>query len=138
MDFDKLLKNKNLKVTKARLTILSILNNSSKGLTVEEILEVINKDNIEINISTIYRTLESFEENSLINKINLGQGAAIYSIKKDDHSHKIECDICHNEYDIPCPITAIEELLKQQSGFTITEHKIELTGVCNNCKDNED
>lgn len=35
---------------------------------------------------------------------------------------------------MPCPIGQIEELIKRQTGFTLTEHNIEIKGICEACK----
>ena len=56
---DNILKSANLKTTKKRLLILSVLNNSKTPLTCEDILEKTSKE-INMNLSTVYRASKCF------------------------------------------------------------------------------
>ena len=62
MDPKELLKMKGLKVTNGRIKILNILSKSENSLSAENIYQIYLKNNININLSTIYRTLELFYE----------------------------------------------------------------------------
>lgn len=134
MDIQKILKDKNMKVTKARIKILMILVKKKEGMTAEEIFDICREDNININLSTVYRTLDSFYDHNIIDKYLLEDGVASYKLHKANHKHLLECDICHKEVEMPCPIGQIEELIKRQTGFTLTEHNIEIKGICEACK----
>lgn len=135
MEWNEYLRKNSIKVTKARIALLNILENSNKGISAENLYEECKNNDIEVNLSTIYRCLELFEEKNLINKVSLGEGPFIYSLKKHKHNHVVECDVCHKEIDFPCPIQHIEELLKAQVGFTLKAHKLEMKGVCEECEE---
>ncbi len=134
MDIQKILKDKNMKITKARMKILMILINKKDGMTAEEIFDICRDESININLSTVYRTLDSFCEHNIIDKYLLEDGVSSYKLHKDSHKHLLECDVCHKEVEMPCPIGQIEELIKRQTGFTLTEHNIEIKGICETCK----
>ena len=134
MDIQNILKDKNMKVTKARIKTLMILMQKKEGMTAEEIFDICREDNININLSNLYRTLDSFYDNSIIDKYLLEDGVASYKLHKANRKHLLECDICHKEVEMPCPIGQIEELIKRQTGFTLTEHNIEIKGICEACK----
>ena len=57
MDPKELLKMKGLKVTNGRIKILNILSKSENSLSAENIYKIYLKNNININLSTIYRKL---------------------------------------------------------------------------------
>ncbi|MDU1856116.1 MAG: transcriptional repressor, partial [Clostridium baratii] len=42
--------------------------------------------------------------------------------------------ICHKEVELNCPMIQIEEIINRQTGFTLTEHNLEMKGVCDECK----
>lgn len=134
MDWNEYLKNNKIKITKARIALLNILENINKGISAENLYDECKRSGIDVNLSTIYRCLEMFEEKKLINKVSLGEGPFIYSLNKNKHNHTVECDVCHKEIDFPCPMQHIEEFLKAQVGFTLKEHKLEMKGVCDDCK----
>lgn len=134
MEVKEFLKSKEIKVTKARIEILNILRKAEKSLSADNIYDIIKADNININLSTIYRTLELFEEKKITQKINLMDGVFSYKLRTKTHRHFLACDICHKEIEIPCPMTQIEELVQNETGFTLTEHDLVLRGVCKECK----
>ena len=129
-------KEKGIKVTKARIAIYELLEEEIKGITADYIYMVCRQRGYNINLSTVYRTLDIFEEKELVDKFLLGEGIKNFIIKKKNHNHIVECDLCHKEIEVPCPMHQIEEILKNQTGFTLTDHSITLKGICEEC--NED
>lgn len=134
MDPKELLKRKNLKITNGRIEILNILLHSENCLSAENIYQIYIKNNININLSTIYRTLELFYEKGITEKIISDDKVFSYKLKKNTHRHYLECDICHKEIEIPCPMSQIEENVKNTTGFTLTQHDLVLRGICKECK----
>ncbi|MGL4740417.1 MAG: Fur family transcriptional regulator [Sarcina sp.] len=132
MEIKKVLKHKNIKVTKGRILIYDLLLNSDVNLTVDEIYNECRKDE-NINLSTVYRTLELFEKNKMVDKMFDSDGTSRYTIKRHTHNHIVECSLCHKEIEVDCPMTQIEELLREQTGFKLTEHKLQLKGLCKDC-----
>ena len=136
MESKEFLKMKNIKITKGRIEILSILKNSESSLSAEKIYQIFREKNEDINLSTVYRTLELFEEKQITEKITLTDGVFAYKLKKKTHRHLLRCDVCHKEIDIPCPMSQIEEIVQSETGFTLTEHDLVMKGVCRECKNN--
>ena len=134
MELKEILKEKGIKITKGRLELLSILKNSENSLSAEKIYQIYKKNNININLSTIYRTLEVFEKKEIIEKITLNDGIFSYTLKEKTHRHHLECDICHKEVEIPCPMPQIQEIVQNSTGFILTDHDLVMKGVCNDCK----
>lgn len=129
-----ILKEKNIKVTKGRIEIFNILKNSETSLSAEKIHQIYRCNDININLSTVYRTLELFEEKELIEKITLNDGVFSYKLKGKTHRHHLECDICHKEVEIPCPMLQIQEMVQNSTGFTLTDHDLVMKGICKDCK----
>ncbi|ATD54581.1 Fur family transcriptional regulator [Clostridium chauvoei] len=134
MEWTTFLKDRDIKVTKGRIALLNILENSESGLTADDLYEECKKQGKNLNLSTIYRSLELFEEKNVIKKTVLTDGPAVYSMKKESHEHILKCNICHKSVRVPCPIEQIEEIIKKQVGFSLTEHKLEMKGICDKCK----
>ena len=60
-----------------------------------------------------------------------------YKLKKKTHKHLLKCDVCNREIDIPCPMSQIEEIVRNETGFTLTEHDLVMKGVCKECRSNK-
>jgi len=135
MDVISYLKENNIRITKARKSILEIILRSSEAINANLIYELLDKDDIKIDLSTIYRTLDLLENKNILNKFDLGNNMYNYTINNNAHKHIIECDLCHKRMVIDCPIPQIEEQIKAKTGITLTESHVILKGVCRECKD---
>ena len=40
----------------------------------------------------------------------------------------------HKEVEIPCPMKQFEEIVQNETGFTLVEHNLIMKGVCEDCK----
>lgn len=134
MESKEILKNNGIKITNGRIEILNILKNSENSLSAEKIYQIYRNNNININLSTVYRTLELFDEKEIIEKITLNDGVFSYKLKTETHMHHLECDICHKEIEIPCPMLQIQEMVAHSTGFTLTDHDLVMKGICKDCK----
>ena len=76
---DDILKAVNLKTTKKRILILSVLNRSIIPLTSEDILEKASKE-VNINLSTVYRALNALTEKGILLKQLSNDGKTYYQI----------------------------------------------------------
>ena len=130
---DNILKTVNLKNTKKRMTILSVLNNSHTPLAPEDILEQVSKE-ININLSTIYRALNALTEKGILLKQLSNDGKTYYQINNREHKHQLVCSLCNKIILVSCcPLKRIENDLCKETGFTITSHNLEFTGICPEC-----
>ncbi|MBU3091843.1 transcriptional repressor [Clostridium sp. CM028] len=128
------LKENNIKVTNARKSILEIIICSKDAINANLIYALLKKENIKIDLSTVYRTLDLLEGKKILNKFDLGNNMYNYTINNNSHNHVIECDLCHKKMVIDCPIPQIEEQIKAKTGITLTESHVYLKGICKECK----
>lgn len=122
--------------TKQKQIILSILKNSKKPMSINEVYIAVKEFAPNIAKSTIYRNIDSLIKQDLIDKYYLSDTELFYKIKTDTHEHKhyIICDQCKRIFDLPvCPIHEIQASLSQD-GFLITDHYIQISGICKDCK----
>ena len=135
LDSITILKENKLKVTKGRIDILEVIINNNCGITAEYIYDKCKDKGNNINLSTVYRTLEILQEKQIINKFDLGCGKYNYVLKENIHKHILQCNLCHKEVEIDCPMIQIELMIKNKTGFIPIEHELKIKGVCEQCKD---
>ncbi len=127
------LKDFGLKSTKSREKILRIIESSDEPLTAEQIYKLLN-DN-DINLSTVYRTLTSFSEESIIHKEIDNNGIALYMIIKQEHRHVLVCIKCGKHiYLKNCPYELANQKILEENNFLVENHNIEIYGLCENCQ----
>lgn len=129
------LKEKGYKLTKQRKSIIEVLiENPGKFLSVEEIYLKSKDKYPKTNLSTIYRNMEVLEAINIVHKTSINGSSSSYEIAyNDDHHHHLICKSCGKTETIDfCPLKEIASRVPNNS-FTVTDHKLELYGYCNNC-----
>ena len=129
---------KKLRKTKARNVIISILSrDKDKAISVEELHQVC-MTYLQIDLSTVYRTMHTLAESGFVTKSMHPDGKAYFQLASQqgtEHHHRIVCSKCKASADIAvCPLHHLEEQILAETGFTMTSHSIELTGLCPACK----
>lgn len=129
-----LLKGTNLKNTKNRRIILDIITKSKMPISAEQIYKECVKHN-SMNLSTIYRTLNTLEEVGVLIKAIRQNGVAYYQENKHDHIHLLLCTNCNKKVllDI-CPWEKALNEVAEQTKYKVTCHNIELYGLCPECQ----
>ncbi len=128
-----ILKSASLKATKKRLMILNILEAESKPVTAEFIFERLS-DDVDISLSTVYRALNAMANKDIIIKSIHMDGKTYYQLNNEHHKHELICSVCHKSIDVEdCPFDKIAQEIADKTGFIITGHNMEITGICPNC-----
>ena len=118
--------------------IFDILKNSPNSLTADEIYNDVSQ-NIDINLSTVYRTLNNLVDKDLVTKVVRQDKIAYYEIANDENENKyyLICDKCNNAYPTDmCNIEKLTRKIKKETGFNITSHTLEFHGICPECLKN--
>ena len=125
-----------IKSTKQRRLILSALQKQSIPETAENIYLAVKKEDDSISLSTIYRALEPFVNKGLVNKSDFSLSEKkMYEMNTKVHKHYLTCNICKKILTVKgCPLEEYEKQLSGQTGFKITEHHLNLSGICPECK----
>ena len=127
-----LLRANGLKVTPRRQELLKLLVDAQKPLSVRMLLE---RFTLKANQTTLYRSLEEFKRVGLVTQIYNGAEEAHYECAcSDHHHHHITCTDCGAIDDIDtCLDSKTLKHISQKTGFTVTNHSIELHGICSQC-----
>ena len=123
-----------VKKTKQRESVLSILENSDKPLNVTEIYSQIQENSNSAWLSTIYRTLDLFVKNGIVNKINvMNSDIALYELNRLMHKHYAVCLSCHKIIAMAnCPMITFNPEL-EETDFQVLGHNLEIYGLCKDC-----
>ena len=107
-----ILKNADLKSTKKRCLLLSILQTEDRAMTAEELLEKATPI-LPMNASTVYRTLNTLTEKGVLSKSLRKDGKSYFSLEKHDHHHRLVCTVCRKVIPVDsCPLKELEEDLE--------------------------
>lgn len=135
-DYEDSLKHSGLKNTKNRIAILAVLERSKIPLTAEQVYFELKEKNISINLSTVYRTLETLSDKKMVTKLSLiGDNRTLFEYNRMEHRHYLVCVKCRKIMAIDrCPLESYEKILAEETDFTIFGHKLDVYGYCPECR----
>jgi Fur family ferric uptake transcriptional regulator len=125
-----------LKRTEQRETILEVFLQSKRHLTVEELHNLVKYRDPSIGLTTIYRTMKLFCDCNLARANHFDEGRVRYEqqYKTAHHDHMI-CTKCGEAIEFVDPqIEKLQEKVARNFGFLMTNHRMEIYGVCQKCQ----
>ena len=126
----------NLKITKQRRIVLKVFLESKDHLSVEELYNKVLKTEPNIGLATVYRTLALLTKSGLALEMDFGDGQKRYesSYRSIHHDHMV-CTKCGKILEFNHPlIEKYQDEVAEQNNFKITSHKLDLFGLCQDCK----
>ena len=117
----------------ARERVVTLLADQQCALTAAEI----DRRLPEVGRASVYRSLEQLEGLGLIQRLDLGAGAAGYERlgPGEEHHHHLLCRACGRL--VPFHDDGLERAIGsvgRASGFAVTSHEVTLQGTCADCQ----
>jgi Fur family transcriptional regulator, ferric uptake regulator len=131
----KIIRDIGLKVTLQRLAILETVRRGPTHFTAQEIFETVTENHPDIGFATVYRFLKKLSEQHYVTEFRLGGMPARYEwVTKNHHDH-LSCTHCGKIIEFENPkIESLQEAIAEAYGFDLTDHVLELYGVCPQCQ----
>ncbi len=125
------------KLTPQRRMIVEALLETEVEMTADEIYQKVRTAYPEVGLDTIYRNLRLLVKLNVVDEVKLPGKLAQYSLNRRHHAHELVCVECGREIPLGhCPIKELEAVAREQHGFVISSHRIELFGYCPACAAN--
>jgi Fur family transcriptional regulator, peroxide stress response regulator len=123
-----------VKVTPQRIAIYRELLSTGEHPSAEVIYKKIKNYYPSISLTTIYRTLETFEKLGIISVANILHDAARYDANLDQHHHLI-CIICKKVEDFYDDSLANLDVPKRPiDNYKVLGYTVQLNGICKDCQ----
>ena len=134
-EMNRYLAEKGLKSTRQRDAVAEIFFSTQGHISAEELYLKVSKSHPGIGLTTVYRTLRLLTEAGLAKERRFGEPQGVF--EKEDterhHDHLI-CTRCGRIIEFKEPsIEKMQEDVARRYGFVVTDHKMELYGLCKSC-----
>ena len=126
---------KGLRSTRQRDIILDVFLSTHEHLSVEELYLKVRASNPGIGQATVYRTLKLFVEAGLAREMALPDGQTRYEhqLTGEHHDHLI-CTRCNAIIEFEDEtIERLQQEIAKRHGFVLTNHRMQLCGICPAC-----
>lgn len=132
------LKREGYKLTTQRRAVLDVLiQRSGDHLSADEIFSYVKESFPEIGLATVYRTMQLFEEISIVNRLNFDDGCSrfeLYVDKESHHHHHLICEKCNEVFEVENDyLDEIEKEIEKKYKFHVKNHKVTFYGNCQEC-----
>lgn len=121
---------KGLRMTEQRRVIARVLSDADDHPDVEQVHRRAAEVDSRISIATVYRTVRLFEEASILERHDFGDGRARYEeVPESHHDHLIDVESgrvieFRNEQ-----VERMQREIAEKLGFKLVDHRLELFGV---------
>ena len=123
------------RLTPQRMMILSAIENSDNHISAEEIYAQIVAKYPNVNISTVYRTLELLKRLDLVTETDFGEGRVRYHPGGKGHHHHLVCQECGAIIDLDESLLApLKSTLLREYKFSADLRHLAIWGRCANCR----
>lgn len=134
-EFRDYLSREGLKGTRQRELIVRTFAGREDHVSVDDLLELVRRDEPNIGYATVYRTLKLLVDAGLASERHFGDGFTRFEPRDEEHHDHMICTKCgkivefHDE-----AIERRQDEVAEQHGFVLSRHRHELYGHCEDCR----
>ncbi len=133
--FADFIRSKGMRQTRQREQILRTFLGVEGHISAQELYKLVKSRYPEIGYVTVYRTMRLLFQAGLCGESDFGYGFLRFE-HKYDHSHHdhLVCTRCGKLIEVRNRrIEELQEEMARSAGFTATDHKLEIFGICKDC-----
>lgn len=124
-----------LRKSDVRESMLAVLTDAAKPLSVVEMLALLAKKGTRVNKTTVYREIDILKKTGRVREVFFRNDTALYELAGDHHHHLV-CVSCGDvrEVRIDESLDQEEQRIARREHFAIIEHSLEFFGMCERCR----
>jgi Fur family ferric uptake transcriptional regulator len=127
------LRQRGYRLTPQRTAIWETVRSAGRHVSAEEITDMVRRALPDVNLSTVYRTLELLVGLDLVYETRLGGGRRYFEVAPDPHHHHV-CERCgavghFGDEDL----AGLYDRLAGDEGFVASRSRVTVFGTCRDC-----
>ncbi len=121
--------------TRQRVTIAAELMGEHDDVTAQGLHGRLRERGERLGLATVYRTLGLLAGAGAVDTLSHHPGELCYRWCGDEHHHHLVCSRCHRVVELGgCSLDEWLDGLSAEHGFVATGHRLEVAGVCGECR----
>jgi Fur family ferric uptake transcriptional regulator len=129
------LRERGLRITDARRAVCGVIASAHgdhlDAATIHD--KAIRETGTDLDLSTVYRTLEALEEAGAVRHAHLGDAAVYHLAEEQPHQHLV-CSNCGSTTALPASqLTGFLSSVAELTGFVADVEHFALSGICSEC-----
>jgi Fur family transcriptional regulator, stress-responsive regulator len=132
-DFESMLRDAALRVTRPRLAVLAAVHDNPHADT-DSLITIVRRDSGEVSHQAVYDVLRTLTEAGLLRRFQPEGSVARYEARVGDNHHHLVCRSCGAIVDVDCAVGEAPCLTaSSDAGYTIDEAEVIYWGRCPTC-----
>jgi Fe2+ or Zn2+ uptake regulation protein len=123
-------------VTEPRRVVAGMVAERDSHFTANDLVGEAKRSRLGVGRATVFRALELFERLGLVERLDLPSGGHAYVVcQPAHHHHHVICTGCGRSAEVgDLGASSIATDVEAQTGFALDSHRIELYGLCPECR----
>lgn len=123
-----------LRLTRQRRAVLEAVAQSDSSVSPVQVFDSARTRVPELGLTTVYRTLDVLSEIGALRRVHGPDRCETFVPAGARHGHTVVCSECGRVTEFTdCDMKAVVEAAALQTGYRITDHFLQLAGVCTAC-----
>lgn len=124
------------RLTSPRRAMAELIASRGGHFTAEELLADSRRRRLGVTRATVFRSLEVLTELGLVERLDLPTGDHAFVACEPAHHHHIVCSSCGRSTEVEDNgLEAVAAAIGRQSGYRVETHRLELFGLCPDCRE---
>jgi Fe2+ or Zn2+ uptake regulation protein len=123
-----------LRLTRQRRAVLEAVARADSGISPVQVFDAARGRCPELGLTTVYRTLDLLSEIGALRRVHGADRCEAFVPSGATHGHTVVCTSCGRATEFTqCDMQAVAAAAARQTGYRITDHFLQLGGVCATC-----
>ena len=123
-----------LRMTRQRRAVLDVVLECPTTMSPMQVFDAARRHCPELGLTTVYRTLDVLSEVGALRRVHGPDHCEGFAAASATHGHTVVCESCGQAAEFTdCDLHDIAAAASHQTGFVISDHFLQLTGLCPNC-----
>jgi Fur family ferric uptake transcriptional regulator len=133
------MRSRGYRVTAQRTIILETIAHLGGHLSAQQVYQEAQKRLPGLNLTTVYRTVESLQQAGLIDTFSTSLEPLQFALRDSAHPHAhLVCRSCGSIEEIAADrLGPFRELVQREAGFEIDANHLTLEGLCARCREGQ-
>lgn len=124
-----------LRLTRQRRAVIEAITAARGSVSPLQVFDAARRRCPDLGLTTVYRTLEILGEMGAVRRVHGPNHCEAFVAAGAPHSHSVVCSSCGRVSDFTeCDMDAVVAAAARETGYLITEHELQLNGVCAACR----
>jgi Fur family transcriptional regulator, ferric uptake regulator len=128
------LSSRGLRMTRQRRAVVDAIAAAPSSLSALQVYDAARGGCPELGLTTVYRTLEVLADIGALRRVHGPDHCESFVPASAAHGHTVVCSGCGRVTEFTaCDMQGVAEAASRETGYRITGHFLQLTGLCAGC-----